>query len=194
MQSAHFAAGAFVLLVSVELVSAWNAVDTNYAKQEIATSTLLASGVVLWPCIWVVALKKCMVSCSQPYLVASILWPPLIIMLHAYCMRYSTLSKRIFRTSQILFESQAVISIAYMFSNFLQAQKNSHCANLFIYASVLCFVFVNWLPAPPDTTVEHAIFETIQYVVVTWALGLLVGGILIKLESNQSQIPEPKPE
>jgi hypothetical protein len=81
-------------------------------------------------------------------------------------------------------DSNAICSLTFALSGLIGAQKHPCCNKIFLFAVLGCIVFI--LPAPYANSDcrEAMMIESFQKVILSYATGLLIGGILMVMSDN----------
>jgi hypothetical protein len=149
-------------------------VKTFAMQQRLRTLLVLSIGMLLWPVVFRVVLGK---MADNNMALVAFAWPVIILGLHLYLTRFTSNKTRLFRGAPIVSDASTIIGLTFGISSFLGARSKS-CSHIFLAAAVGCVAFIMPLPHAPTDTMEFVTIESIQQVILSWSVGLLIAGIV----------------
>ncbi len=154
--------------------------QTTRVRARISVLSVFIIGILVWPVLWVHIFEQ---ERHKSAALVSLLWPIIILIgdiVGMHNMTYESAhgqSKR-----QILsIDSNALCSLTFALSGLIGVARHPCCNKIFLYAVLGCIIFI--LPASFG---EEIIIETIQKVVLSYATGLLIGGILLVMTDSKT--------
>lgn len=186
----HTIIGTVVVMVVLSMLSIQN--TSLRAKAKISILTIYMIGIVLWPLVWKILLKENTKDIiSYPCLV----WPIIILLIEVYLLKYHTFEQHLSKNKSLLsMDANAICSLTFALSSILGAQRDKCCKNIFIYGVLGCIAFVMPTPQTPAETLESVTIDSVQKVILTYSTGLLLGGSMLLMNSDEKNMLQNKNE
>lgn len=173
--------GAVIYMLSISCVHQRQ--ETARIRARLTVLTIWMMGIVVWPVLWAGIFKEERFDLMSKL---SLLWPILIIGTDITAMHQMTYeaahthSKR----QMLSIDSNAICSLTFALSGLIGAHRHPCCNKIFLLAVLGCIVFI--LPAPYANTIgrEAMMIETFQKIILSYATGLLIGGIMLVMNGK----------
>ena len=149
-------------------------------------------GIVLWPLVWKILLKE---NTNETISYPCLVWPIIILLIEVYLLKYHTFEQHLSKNKSLLsMDANAICSLTFALSSILGAQRDKCCKNIFIYGVLGCIAFVMPTPQTPAETLESVTIDSVQKVILTYSTGLLLGGSMLLMNSDEKNMLQNKNE
>lgn len=177
--------GCLVYVLAINFITSKNL--SIRGKANISMLTIYICGIVLWPYFWERMLRD---NAYMSHSIPSLLWPVCALLIEVYLLKYHTLEEQIRRKGILSMDANAICSLTFALSSVLGSHRDECCQNIFMYGVLGLIAFVIPTPQAPSETLDSIIIETMQKVYLIYSTGLLLGGSMLLIGRQTTQITE----
>ena len=153
-------------------------------RRKALSSLIRTMGAVLWPLL-LLSLIPQQDRCSS-VLIVPILWNSLMWVLDSYLLHNSPSSQKD-RPASVRIDPSPLAGLTFGFCSLVGSRPDSKYAHLFLYAILVCLVFV--FPShnlSPDC-IEEQIVESVQKTALMWCIGLILSAVLLTRRASSCE-------
>lgn len=140
--------------------------------------TVWTIAMIVWPLVWYNTIDEKYRTVES---IPCLLWPLLLLGMDIASLKrssYETQSQS--KRNLLAMDANTICSLTFAVSSVIGAQRHECCRKIFMYAIIACIAFV--IPAPhstSDSDMDTIVIEAAQKAILSYATGLLLGGIML---------------
>ena len=156
-------------------------------KKKIKILKYKTIGVLLWPLIFNLIIPND--EENKNSLFASFLWPFLIWAWDSYLLTYGLISETSnSNVASARIDPSTISSMSFALFGLLGGSSNGKYSYIFLYAVLMCIAFVFPNHNLASGSPEDILVESIQKVILSWAVGMLFVGVSLQHFSQKNSI------
>ena len=140
-------------------------------------------GTILWPWVFYYVVSK---DNKDNMLLLPFVWPLAMWLLDCYfaIKFFDKDNSNKIHPSSYRIDPTTLSSMLFSMYGFLGCHKNSKYSYIFLYAILLCFVFVYPHYDLPENSNEDIIFKNVKKIMISWCIALMFSAVLLEQKSS----------